>query len=144
GCRAGRPGRPTGSWRRASRRRSAAAPRGRASPSSPREGSRLPLLEEHEHAQLLVADETVLGAGGDEDGVALAKLDLLTLDLERASAFEDDVDLVVLMRRLAVGLRRDEDVDADLESGRAVDDLVPAVAGREPRLRARNGERGGR
>ena len=74
----------------------------------------------------------MLGAGGDEDGVPLAKLDLLTLDFERASAFEDDVHLVVGVRALVVGLRRDQHVDADLEARRGVDDLVAAAGRLEP------------
>ena len=49
-----------------------------------------------------------------------------------APPFEHDVDLVVHMRLLAVGLRRDEHVDADLEPGRLVDDLVPASSLLEP------------
>jgi len=56
-----------------------------------------PLLEDHEHTELLVADEAVLGARRNEDGVALVELDLLAFDLEGASAFEDDVDLVVVV-----------------------------------------------
>jgi hypothetical protein len=55
----------------------------------------------------------------------------LALDLERPAAFEDVVDLVVLVRLLAVRLRCDEDVDADLEAWRGVDDLVAALAGGE-------------
>jgi hypothetical protein len=78
----------------------------------------------------------VIGAGGDEDGVALAKLDLLSLDLEHAASFEHDVDLIVLVRRLAVRFGRNQHVDADLEAGRAVDDLIAAVARGEPVLRA--------
>jgi len=60
-------------------------------------GSSPPLLEDHEHAELLVADEAVLGAGRNEDGVPLAKLDVLSLDLEHAAALEHDVDLVVIV-----------------------------------------------
>ena len=91
------------------------------------------LLEQHEHAQLLVAGEAMLGAGGDEDRVALAELDRLAFDLQRAAALDHDVDLVVLVRLLAVGLGRDQHVDAQLEPGRAVDDLVAAARGNEPR-----------
>ena len=36
------------------------------------------------------------------------------------------------MRRLAVGLWSDEHVDADLESGRLMDDLVPTALGGQP------------
>jgi hypothetical protein len=37
----------------------------------------------------------VLGAGGDEGGVADVELDLLALDVEDARPLEDEVDLVV-------------------------------------------------
>src|SRR5438270_401238 len=83
-------------------------------------------LEDHKHAQPLVADEAVLGSRRDEDGASLLELDPLVLDLEHAAALQHDVDLVVLVRLLAVGLGRDEHVDADLETGGAVDDLVAA------------------
>ena len=59
----------------------------------------------------------MLGAGGHEHRVALAQLGLRPFDVEHAVSLEDDVDLVVLVRLLAVGLGRDEDVDADLEPG---------------------------
>ena len=51
---------------------------------------------------------------------------MLAFDVEHAVPFEDDVDLVVVVRLLAVGLWGDEDVDADLETGGGVDDLVAA------------------
>ena len=54
--------------------------------------------------------------------------DLFSLDFEDACALEDDVELVVLVRLLPIGLRRDETVDPDLEAGGLVDDLV-ATAG---------------
>ncbi len=57
--------------------------------------------------------------------------DRLALDGEDAAAAEDDVELVVGVRLLVVGLGRDEHVDADLEAGRGVHDLVPAVPGLE-------------
>ena len=47
--------------------------------------------------------------------------------VEDAASPENDVHLVVDMRLLAVGLGRDEHVDADLEPGRLVDDLVAAA-----------------
>ena len=71
----------------------------------------------------------MLGVGGDEDRLALRELDFRALYLEHARAFEDDVDLVVLVRLLAVGLGSDEHVDADLETGRRVDDLVATALG---------------
>jgi len=74
----------------------------------------------------------MLSAGAHEDGAALLELDRLALDLEDAHPFEHDVDLVPLVRLLAVGLWRDEDVDPDLDPRRFVDDLVAAVPGREP------------
>ena len=46
------------------------------------------------------------------------------LDLEDTAALEDDVDLVLVVRLLAVRLGSDEDVDPDLEARGAVDDLV--------------------
>ena len=67
------------------------------------------------------------------------------LDLEDAAALEHDVDLVLVVRLLPVGLGSDEHVDADLEPGRGVDDLVAASAldERAPRLRRRRtGARG--
>jgi len=83
----------------------------------------------------------VVGARGDEDRLAFLDRDLLVLDFQRAAAFEHDVDLVVLVRRLVVGLRGDEHVDADLEARRAVDDLVAAVGRREPLLHRADVER---
>ena len=74
----------------------------------------------------------MVGAGADEDGAALLELDRLALDLEDARTFEHDVDLVPLVRLLAVGLRSDEHVDPDLDPRRLVNDLVPAVPGGEP------------
>jgi hypothetical protein len=87
--------------------------------------------ENDEQAQRLVGAEAVLSAGGDEDRLSLRELDLLALDRQHSGALEDDVDLVLLVRLLAVGLGRDEDVDADLEPRRLVDDLVAAAAGGE-------------
>ena len=77
----------------------------------------------------------MVGSGRDERGLAFADLDLLALDLEHASPLEHDVDLVVDVRLLPVGLGRDEHVDADLEPRRLVDDLVPAARILEPATR---------
>ena len=74
----------------------------------------------------------MLGAGADEDRASLLELDRLALDVEGARPFEHDVDLVPLVRLLAIGLGRDEDVDPDLDARRGVDDLIAAVPGREP------------
>ncbi len=74
----------------------------------------------------------MLDACLDEDRLAFAKGDRLPHHLEDAAAFERNVDLVVLVWLLAVGLGSDEDVDADLEPRRLVDDLVTAVRRHEP------------
>src|SRR5207249_7019479 len=84
-------------------------------------------LEDDEHRQVLVGAEAMIGSGRHEDRVALAELERLALDVEHSRALEHDVDLVVGVRLLAVRLRGDEDVDADLEAGRVVDDLVAAA-----------------
>ena len=84
------------------------------------------MLEDDEQAQVLVTAEPVVGPGRHEERVALAKLDLLSLDVEHAAALEGDVDLVVVVRLLAVGLGCNQDVDADLEARGGVHDLVPA------------------
>src|SRR5579862_2763903 len=84
-------------------------------------------FEDNEHAEAFIRTEAVLGAGRDEDGVAFAKVDALSFHLELAAAFEHDVDLVIGVRLLAVGLRSDEHVDTDLDPGRGMDDLVAAV-----------------
>jgi len=49
----------------------------------------------------------------------------------RTTTSENDVELVVLVRLLAIRLRGDEDVDAHLEPRRLVNDFVAAVAGSE-------------
>lgn len=74
----------------------------------------------------------MVSAGFDEDGAAFLDRHSLPLDLEHASSPEHDVDLVVGVRLLTVGLRSDEDIDSEFESRRFVDDLVAAVAGLEP------------
>src|SRR5262245_41678435 len=89
-------------------------------------------LEDHEDAQVLVRGEAVLGTGLDEDGTAFAHRDILALDLENAAAFEDDVELVVVVRLLTIGLGCDQNVDAQLEAGGFVDDLVPSSGLRKP------------
>lgn len=74
----------------------------------------------------------MVGSGGDEDRISLRDVPKLALDLDIALAVEHDVDLVERMRRLTVGLGSDEHVDADLESGRLVDDLVPTALAGQP------------
>ena len=74
----------------------------------------------------------MVGAGRHERRLALAQRDRLALDRELAFPFEHDIQLIVAVRALMVGLRRDEHVHADLEPGRRVDDLVPAARRLEP------------
>ena len=74
-------------------------------------------------------------------GLPLLEVDLLAFDLEPPAAVEDDVELVPVVRLLAVGLGGDEDVDADLEPRRSVDDLVAAACLGQPPLRRLDVER---
>jgi gamma-glutamyltranspeptidase / glutathione hydrolase len=76
---------------------------------------------------VLVGGEAVLGACGHEQRHAFRERSRSVLDLEHATALQHDVDLVLVVRLLPVRLRRDEDVDAELEARRAVDDLVAAT-----------------
>jgi hypothetical protein len=54
--------------------------------------------------------------------------------LEGASSLRNDVELILLVRLLAVGLRSHEDVDPGFEARRSVDDLVASIAHDEPFL----------
>ncbi len=83
-------------------------------------------VEDDEQRQLLVRGETVLVPSRDEERTAFLEGSGNTLDLEHSAALEHDVDLVLLMGLLAIGLRRDQDVDADLEPRRPVHHFVPA------------------
>jgi hypothetical protein len=69
----------------------------------------------------------MLGAGGDKHRMPVAQLDPMPFDVKRAAAFEDDVDLVIGVWLLVVSLGCDQHVDADLETGRLVDNLVATV-----------------
>jgi hypothetical protein len=82
----------------------------------------------------------VVRTGLDEYGAPLRHRHGLALDLEHAASFENDVHLVVLVGLLAVGLGRDQNVDAELEARRLVDDLVAAGRGYETILGLRNAE----
>src|SRR5204862_7781539 len=84
-------------------------------------------LEDHEHGELLVGGEAMLDTCLDEDRFPDLHRHTLVSNLEHAGAVEPDVDLVVGVRLLAVRLRGDEDVDAELEPGRLMDDLVAAA-----------------
>jgi hypothetical protein len=97
--------------------------------------------ENREHGQVLVGAKEVVSAGGDERRMAFAKLELFSTDLERASPFENDVELVVVVDALAVGLRGDERVDADLEPGRFMNELVTSVSGAQACLGFRDVKR---
>ena len=68
----------------------------------------------------------MLGARRDEQRVADSGLEPLRLDLEDTTPFEDDVELVVRVRLLAVRLGSDEHVDPELEPRGLVQDLVAA------------------
>jgi hypothetical protein len=97
--------------------------------------------EDHQDAEPFVPSEAVVGAGGDERGLALFDRDRLALHGQDAATLDHDVELVVLMRLLTVGLGRDEHVDADLEARRAVHDLIAAIRGLQPPPRRLDVER---
>jgi hypothetical protein len=87
--------------------------------------------EHNEDAQAFVPREAVVGACRYEGRLPFLNGKGLSLDREHAPALQNDVELVVLVRLLAIRLRRNEDVDPDLQPRRAVNDLVAAVAGSE-------------
>jgi hypothetical protein len=87
--------------------------------------------EHDQHAEPFVARELVHGAGRNEDGIALRQREFIAFNRQDAAAFEHDVDLIVLVRLLVVGLRCYENINADFDAWRLVDDLIPAVAGGE-------------
>ena len=59
--------------------------------------------EDHQNGETLVPGKAMLCASRNEVHRPLAERKLLPLDIEDSSAFEDDIDLVVGMRLLAVG-----------------------------------------
>ena len=69
----------------------------------------------------------MLGARRDKERHAFGECGRRILDLEDAASLEHDVDLVFVMGLLPIGLWSDEHVHADLESRRAVHDLVAAA-----------------
>ena len=83
---------------------------------------------------MFVRGEAMLGPGFDEDCPAFLHRNLLAADVEDAGPLEDDVQLVVRVRLLAVGLRSYQAVHADLEAGGLVDDLVATAGLTEPLL----------
>jgi hypothetical protein len=89
--------------------------------------NRLRLVEDDQDAKALIAHEPMLRARLHIGGASLLELDLFVFDLERAPAFEHDVDLVPFMRLLAIRLGGDENVNADLQTRRLVHDLVATV-----------------
>src|SRR5207253_3296027 len=101
GCPPGRSGRPRDNPPPANTRRSGAAPPHRAAPRGRSPGT---LPEDHEHGELLVSDESMVRAGGNECRLPLAELNTLAVDVECPGALEHNVDLVVGVRLLPVGL----------------------------------------
>ena len=85
-------------------------------------------VEDDEQRELLVGGEAMLGARRDEQSHSIAERRRGVLHLEDTASFEHDVDLILVVRLLPIGLRSNEDVDADLEPRRAVHDLVAAAA----------------
>jgi hypothetical protein len=83
----------------------------------------------------------MVGPGLDEDRGPFTDRNLLELHLEHTCPFEDDVELVVLVRLLLIRLGRDEHVHPDLEAGGLVDDLVATAGLTEPLLDGCNLER---
>lgn len=83
---------------------------------------------------MLIGAEAVVSAGGDERSVTFRKLQLFSVDVEYAPPLEDDVQLVACVHALMVWLRRDQRVDAGLESPRFVDDLATTVSGAKARF----------
>jgi hypothetical protein len=83
---------------------------------------------------MLISGETVVSAGRNERQVTFPKLQLLSVDVERAAPLEDDVDLILCIQQLIVRLRRDKRINEDLKPCRLVDDLVAAVTGAEARF----------
>ena len=81
---------------------------------------------------MLVRREAVVGAGLDEHGAAFTHRNVLALDVQHTGALQNDVDLVILVWLLPVGLRRDEDVDAELEAGGLVNDLIASAGLLQP------------
>src|ERR1700694_1502926 len=76
-----------------------------------------------------------------ERRLPFSHLDGLAFDREHPASFEHDINLIILMRLLLVGLWSDEDVDADLEPRRAVDDFVASPALLQPASRQLDVER---
>ena len=73
----------------------------------------------------------MVGSRRNEGCLALLDRDCLAFDRQDSASRKHDVELVVLVRFLVVGLRSDEHIDADLEPWRSVHDLVAAVRGEE-------------
>ena len=74
-------------------------------------------VEHDQKGELFVRREPMLGACCDEKGHALRERRCRALDLQDTAPLENDVHLVLVMRLLTIRLGRDEDIDADLESG---------------------------
>jgi hypothetical protein len=90
---------------------------------------------------MFVRREAVVCTCFDEDGGAFAHRHLLTLHLEQPRALEHDVELVVLVRLLTIGLGCNQHVDTHLEPDGLVHDRVTAVSLAEFLLDGSNLER---
>jgi hypothetical protein len=82
------------------------------------------VLEDDEDAEVLVRGEAMLGASLYENSGALSHGNFLALDLEYACPLEDNVELVITVGLLSVGLWGYEAIDPDFEAGGLVNDLV--------------------
>ena len=87
---------------------------------------------------MLVAHELVLRPGRHEHRMPLAQLDAFAFNLQDSVPFEYDVDLVVLVRLLAVRLGSDEHVHPHLDPGGGMNDLVAPQALRKPLCHTRD------
>jgi hypothetical protein len=74
----------------------------------------------------------MVSAGRHEGRLAFHNVYGFALDREHPSPSQHHVNLIVFVRLLPVGLRRDENIDPNLEARRAVDDLVASVGLRQP------------
>ena len=81
---------------------------------------------------MLVRSEAMFSVRLYEDGTALSHWHGLTLDLEDARALENNVQLVVLVRLLPIRLGGDQHIDAHLEAGGLMDDLIATAGLPEP------------
>jgi hypothetical protein len=91
--------------------------------------------EDHEDAHLDVGREAVACTCWNEYRLPNFERYRLAFNIEYAAAVEYDVQLVVVVWLLSIGLRCDEDVHADLEARREMDDLIATSVRFEALLR---------